>query len=325
MMTRITGLLGISYPILQGGLQHLAVPGLCAAVSNAGGLGQLSAAVYRKAEEFAEAIQETRALTERPFGVNVVIGTRPLEDHLAAAIDARVPVYTFTGGNPGPFLKQTEGLGARRLVLVAAVRQAQKAEALGADAVIAVGHEGGGNVGREQVSTLALVPRVVDAVMVPVVASGAISDARGFAAALALGADGIEMGTRFVAVQESPAHPAYKQALVEAAETDTTLIRASIGRPGRVLRGPWVERILECEGGGGQVDALLPLISGEVNWRGAREGDLEHSFLWCGQGVGLIRDVPTTAELMERLVAGAAAIARGLPERFSGEASPPAR
>ncbi len=314
MATRVTDLLGIRYPIVQGGLQHLALPGLCAAVSNAGALGQLTAAAFPTPAALREAIDETRSLTPNPFGVNFAIGFRPLAGHLAAALEAGIRLFSFTGGNPEPLLEQLRGHDVCTLVLVAAVRQAQKAEALGASAVVAVGFEGGGHIGRDDIGTLVLVPRVVDAVRVPVLASGGIGDARGFVAALALGAEGIEMGTRFVATRECLAHSSYKQALVDAMETDTVVIERTIGRPGRVLLGPWPQRILEMEREGAALEALLPLVSGEVNHRAAREGDLEHGFVWSGQVAGLIQDIPSVAELIERLVEGAG----GVEERLRG-------
>lgn len=312
MKTRVTELFGIRYPIVQGGLQNLALPGLCAAVSNAGALGQLTAAAFATPAELRDAISQTRSLTSNPFGVNFAIGHYPLEDHLEAVLDSGIAIVSITGGNPEPFLRRLAGRDVRTLVLVAAVRQAVKAEALGASAVIAVGFEGGGHIGRDDIGTMVLVPRVVDAVKIPVLASGGIGDARGFAAALALGAEGIEMGTRFVATQESLAHPAYKQALVAAGETDTVLIKRTIGQPGRVLKGPWAERILALERDGASMGELLPLIRGEANWRAARDGDLEGGYVWAGQVAGLIHDVPTVAGLIEGLVRGARTIAQGM-------------
>ena len=309
MKTRVADLLGISYPIIQGGLQHLALPELCAAVSNAGALGQITAAAFETPADFRDAIERTRSLTGKPFGANFAIGLRSLGDHLTAAIDAGIDIYTFTGGNPEPFLQRLSSRDVRTLVLVAAPRQAQKAESLGVDAVIAVGFEGGGHIGRDDIGTMVLVPRIVDSVRIPVLASGGIGDARGLAAALALGAEGIEMGTRFVATQESPAHPAYKQALVDARETDTTIIERTIGRPGRVLQGPWAEMILAMEREGVTIETLLPYISGGVNRRGAREGQLEESYVWSGQVAGLIDDIPPVAELIQRMVVGAEEIA----------------
>lgn len=310
--TEFTARFGVRYPIVQGGLAHLAFAPLAAAVSAAGGLGQITAASFRGPDDLLAEIARARALTDRPFAVNFALGHRPLDDLLEATLAAGVPAISITGGNPEPLLRRVAGGATRTLVLTAGVRQAQKAESLGADAVIAVGQEGGGHLGRDDLGTIVLVPRIVDAVRIPVLASGGIGDARGFAAALALGAAGIEMGTRFVATRECVAHPTYKEALVRASERDTTVIERSVGRPGRVLAAPGARRILAAEAAGAGIEELLPLIEGQVNRRGAHEGDLDEGFVWAGQVIGLIDDVPTVAELIERLVGGAATIAARL-------------
>ncbi len=281
-------------------------------------MGQVTAANYATPEDLRRAIAAVRALTDRPFAVNFALGRWEWEGHLEVALGEGVPAITVTGGNPEAILRRTEGVRAgsgpvRRLVMVAGVRQARKAEALGADAVIAVGWEAGGHLGRDEVGTLVLVPRVADAVRVPVVAGGGIADARGFVAALALGADGVMMGTRFVATRECPAHQAYKEALLAAAETDTVVIERSIGRPGRVLRNAAAERILAAEARGAAPEELYPLISGEANRRAALRGDLEGGFVWAGQSAGLVGDVPGAGELVARLVAEA----RGIAERLA--------
>lgn len=252
-------------------------------------------------------IATVRRLTDRPFAVNFSLGRRFSLDLVDVAIEERVPAVSITGGNPEPVLARLAGTCIVSLVLVAGVRQAQKAEALGASVIIAVGAEGGGHIGRDDVSTLVLLPRVLEAVKAPVVASGGLASGRGLAAALAMGAEGIEMGTRFVATQECVAHPNYKQALVNARETDTVVIERSLGRPARVLRSAHVERILALEARGALPEELMPLISGECNRRAAIEGDMEEGFAWAGQSVGLIHDVPPVAELIERTVAEAEA------------------
>jgi NADH:quinone reductase (non-electrogenic) len=315
--TSFTARFGVRYPIVQGGLAHLAFAGLAAAVSNAGGLGQITAASFRTPEALQSEIAAARALTDQPFAVNFAIGHRPLDALLEATLDASVPAISITGGNPEPFLRRIAGTGVRTLVLVAGVRQAQKAASLGADAVIAVGQEGGGHLGRDDLGTLVLVPRVVDAVPIPVLASGGIGDARGLVAALALGAAGIEMGTRFVATRECVAHAAYKAALVQASERDTLIIERTIGRPGRVLDTPGARRIRAAEAAGASIEELLPLIEGQVNRRGAQDGDLDEGFVWAGQVAGLIDDLPTVAALVARLVSGAAAIASGIGAQFT--------
>ena len=247
-----------------------------------------------------------RSLTDKPFGVNFSLGRRFSMDLVEVAVEEGVPVVSITGGNPEPILARLAATPIKKMALVAGVRQAQKAESLGADIVIAVGFEGGGHIGRDDVTTMVLVPRVVQAVGVPVVASGGIADGRGLAAALALGSEGIEMGTRFVATRECIAHPTYKEALVKAKETDTVVIERTIGRPARTLRSPYTEDILAREAKGAAADELLPLVSGEANCRAAIEGYLERGFAWAGQGVGLIDDVPSVAELLARVMAEAA-------------------
>jgi enoyl-[acyl-carrier protein] reductase II len=312
MHTRFTELVNVRYPIVQGGLSHLSYAELAAAVSNAGALGQLGCACFANPEELRADIQKAKRLTDKPFGVNFPIGHVPLDGYLDATLEEEPAVISITGGNPEPLLRriQQSGVKVRTLVLVAGVRAAQKAEGLGADAVIAVGFEGGGHLGRDDIGTLVLVPRILDAVKIPVLASGGVADGRGFAAALALGADGIELGTRFVAVQESNAHPTYQQALVEAKETDTVIIERAIGRPARVLKGIVPDEILRIERELEQAQAtpeerlqrLLPHISGKVNTRASLEGALDEGFVWAGQVVGLMHDIPPARVLIERTV-----------------------
>lgn len=306
LQTRLTDVLGIRYPIIQGGLAYLALADLCAAVAEAGGLGQITAATLPDLEAFRAEIRKTRALTQKPFAVNFAMGFRTLEEYIDVALEEGVRHVTITGGNPEPYMRYIDQRvsGVKKVILVAGVRAAQKAESLGADAVIAVGYDGGGHLGRDDIGTLALVPRVVDAVKIPVVASGGIMDARGLAAALALGAEGIEMGTRFVAVQECRAAETYKEMLVAAKETDTVIMERSIGRPARVLKTGGAQRVLDAEARGATLEELLPMISGKVNVKAAVEGDLEEGFVYAGQGVGLVEDVPTVAQLFERLLGG---------------------
>jgi enoyl-[acyl-carrier protein] reductase II len=181
------------------------------------------------------------------------------------------------------------------------VRQAQKVEQLGGSCVIAVGFDGGGHLGRDDIGTFVLVPRILESVGIPVLASGGIGDGRGLAAALAMGADGIEMGTRFVATAECVAHDNYKQALVAAQETDTLIIERSLGTPGRVLAGPAAERVLALERDSAPLEEVLGAISGAVNQRAAIDGDLDAGWVWAGQVAGLIHDVPTVQELLDRM------------------------
>lgn len=311
MKTRVTELLGIRYPIVQGGLAYLAYAELAAAVSNAGGLGQITAMTIGDPEALREEIRKVRRLTDKPFGVNFAIGQhgRPYEDLLQVAIEERVPVISVTGGNPTPLVETIKPHGIKVLVLVSSVRQAKKCEEIGVDAVMAVGQEGGGHLGRDDVGTMVLIPRVVDAVSIPVLASGGIGDGRGLVAALALGAEGVEMGTRFIATKECVhAHERYKQALVESAETDTVVIKRSLGAPGRVLKNAWAEKILELERQGVGYEELKDYISGAANRAFIHEGRVDEGYGWAGQVIGLIRDIPSVQELIERMVAEAEAV-----------------
>lgn len=302
--TRITELLGTRLPIVQGGLAYLAYAELAAAVSNAGGLGQITAMSLSSPEELKKEIQKVRKLTDQPFGVNYAIGQhgREFSHMLQVAIDEDVPVISMTGGNPTPIFEQLEGTNIKKLVLVAARRQAEKAERLGADAVMVVGQEGGGHLGRDDIGTMVLIPQVVDAVSIPVIASGGIGDGRGWMAAHALGAEGIEMGTRFIATKECVhASETYKRDLIQSTENDTVIIKRSIGAPARTLRNSWTDTILKIEEKDPQYEALKDYISGEANKKYIYEGRKEEGFGWAGQVAGLIHDVPTVKELVERM------------------------
>jgi len=225
------------------------------------------------------------------------------------AVEEKVPVVTMTGGNPAPIFDILAGTDIKKMVLVAARRQAQKAEQLGADAVMVVGQEGGGHLGRDDVGTMVLVPQVVDSVKIPVIASGGIGDGRGWMAAQALGAEGIEMGTRFIATKECvDASEAYKEALLASSETDTTIIKRSIGAPARALRNDFTAKILEIEEKTPTYEALKDFIGGAANKRFIYDGKNDQGFGWAGQVTGMIHDIPTVQELMNRMVAEAESI-----------------
>lgn len=303
--TRVSKLLGIRYPIIQGGLAYLAYSELASAVSNAGGLGQITAMSLASPEALREEILKVKEKTENPFGVNFAIGQhgREFRYMLDVAIEEEVPVVSVTGGNPTAFFEYLQGVDVKKLVLVASKRQAVKAEQLGADAVIVVGQEGGGHLGRDDVGTFVLIPQVVDAVNIPVIASGGIGDGRGMLAAFALGAEGIEMGTRFIATKECVhAHERYKQNIIEADETDTVIIKRSIGAPARALENAWTQQILQIEKKSPTYEALKDYISGEANKRYIYDGLDEEGFAWAGQIVGRIHDIPSVHELFERMI-----------------------
>ncbi|SDL78424.1 NAD(P)H-dependent flavin oxidoreductase [Sediminibacillus halophilus] len=311
--TRVTELLGIDYPIIQGGLAYLAYADLAVAVSEAGGLGQITAMSLTTEKQLQQEIVKVREKTGKPFGVNFSIGQqrRPFQGMVQTAINEKVPVITVTGGNPEPVLMMTRGTGIKTVVLVAAKRQAQKAEQLGADAVIVVGQEGGGHIGRQDTGTFVLTPQVVEAVSIPVIASGGIGDGKGMMAALALGAEAVEMGTRFIATKECiHAHPAYKQALLDAEDRDTLVIKRSLGAPARALRNKWTEKIIELEQDGPGYEVLQPYISGEANKRFIYEGEISNGFGWGGQISARISDIPSVEELINRTISEAADIRR---------------
>lgn len=303
--TRVTDLLNIQYPIVQGGLAYLAYSELAAAVSNAGGLGQITAMSLGNPEHLREEIQKVKKLTNNPFGVNFAIGQhgRAFSDFLQVAIEEKVPVVSMTGGDPAPIFEQLKGTQIKTLVLVAARRQAVKAEELGADAVMVVGQEGGGHLGRDDVGTMVLVPQVVDAVSIPVIASGGIGDGRGLMAALSLGAEGIEMGTRFIATKECVhANEIYKKTLVEGNESGTVVIKRTLGTPGRALANNWTEKILDIEKSNGGYEQLKDFISGRANQRYIYDGAADEGFAWAGQVMGLIKDIPSVQELFNRMI-----------------------
>ncbi|SCX78522.1 MULTISPECIES: nitronate monooxygenase family protein [unclassified Lysinibacillus] len=309
--TRVTELLQVKYPIIQGGLAYLAYADLAAAVSYAGGLGQITAMSLRDPNLLRAEIQKVRTLTDKPFGVNFAIGLHGIgfEEMVRVAVEEEVPVITMTGGNPAPIFELLKGTAIKKLVLVAARRQAQKAEQLGADAVMVVGQEGGGHLGRDDVGTMVLVPQVVDSVKIPIIASGGIGDGRGWLAAHALGAEGIEMGTRFIATKECvDASEAYKEALLASTEADTTIIKRSIGAPARALRNEFTTKILEIEEKTPTYEALKDYISGSANKRFIYDGNQNEGFGWAGQVTGMIHDIPTVAELINRMVAEAESI-----------------
>ncbi|MEW4218007.1 NAD(P)H-dependent flavin oxidoreductase [Rossellomorea marisflavi] len=303
--TRVTDKLKITYPIIQGGLAHLAYAELAAAVSNAGGLGQITAMSMESPMEVKREIQKIKTMTDKPFGVNFAIGQhgRPYKEYVEAAIEEEVPVISVTGGNPAPILERLERTEIVKLVLVASKRQAVKAEQLGADIVMVVGQEGGGHLGKGDVGTFVLIPQVVDAVSIPVVASGGVGDGRGLMAALSFGAEGVEMGTRFIATKECVhASDAYKSALIAGDENGTVVIKRTLGAPARVILNDWTSAILDREKENSGYEGLKDFISGEANRKFAQEGKTAEGFAWAGQVMGLIKDIPTVDELMSRMI-----------------------
>jgi len=311
--TRLTGLLGIQYPIIQGGLQWLATAQLASAVSEAGGLGILSSLSFPNQEALREEIRRMKEMTGKPFGVNLSMlpeltqGERT-EEILKVIIDEKVPVVETSGRSPEPFIHHLKRAGIKLIHKVPSARFAKKAESVGADAVTIVGYECGGHPGMDEVTSFVLIPSVADAVSIPIVAGGGIADARGFLAALALGADGVVMGTRFVATRECPAHLRIKEWFIGAKETDTMIIQRSIRNAARVIRNEAAQKTLALEERGASLEELLTVISGQMGQKALREGDVEGAILACGQCVGLVHEIKSVKEVIDEIVEGAQSI-----------------
>lgn len=299
--TRITRLFGIRYPIVQGGLARIARAELAAAVSNAGGLGQIAMAGVGTSPELMRAeIRKAKSLTRAPFGVNFPIGHLNIDALLDVVVEEKVAAVSLTRGDPRPAIARLAGSGIRLLVLVSGPEQARKAEQAGADAVATVGYEGGGHLGRNDLTTFVGVPLVADTVSIPVVAGGGLADGRGLAAALALGAEGVEIGTRFIAVEEAHAHENYKRALLRA--HNTAIVKRGLDQPGRALANRWTDDYLKAEAEGTAREDLLAMVGAQANERGVFFGDVENSLLWAGQAAALIGDIPTTGQLVDRMI-----------------------
>ena len=312
--TRASRALGIRYPIVQGGLARIAKAELAAAVSNAGGLGQIAVAGIAEADLLRAEIRKVKRITDAPFGVNFPVGFLTIDDLVDITVDEGVGVVSFTGGNPKPYIRRLDNTGVRIIVLVSGPEQAKKAEQAGAHLIATVGYEGGGHIGRTDLTTMVGVPLVVRAVGIPVLAGGGIADGSGLAAALALGADGVEVGTRFIAVKETHTHANYKDAVVSAADTDTVVVKRTLGTPGRALANAWTDRILAAEAEGASRETILSMVKAEANERGVVEGDMDGSLVWLGQAAALVDDVPNAGEFIERMVMEA----KGAAERLSG-------
>ncbi len=304
-MNRIHELLGCEYPIVEGGLAYVGNGRLAGAVSAAGGFGQIGSA-GRTMEQLIEEIDEAeRVANGKPFGVNIPISEHSDKEAYVNAILGlahRIKAVSLSAGNPRPFIERFKAAGLVVMTVVASPDQAKKVAAAGTDIIIAEGYEAGGHNGLQELTTMALIPQVVKAVSIPVIAAGGIANGAGIAAAFALGADGVQIGTRFVATKECQAHDHYKAELVNGKGEDTRVIERSLGRVTRVLNSPFVEKILILERDCPGWDALAPYVRGENNRRAAIDGNVEDGWLNCGQGVGLIDDIISVEELMARLI-----------------------
>ena len=301
METRITQLLGIRYPIIQGGMAWVAEYHLAAAVSNAGGLGIIGAA-SAPAEVVRTQIQEAKKLTDQPFGVNVMLMNPNAEEVAKVVIEEGVQVVTTGAGNPSKFIPMWKEAGVKVIPVVASVAMAKMMERAGADAVVAEGMESGGHIG--ELTTMTLVPQVADAVQIPVIAAGGIADARGFAAAIMLGAEAVQMGTRFVTAKESIVHTNYKERIIKARDIDSEVTGRSTGHPIRVLRNQMSRDYLKMEKAGASFEELEVLTLGSLR-KAVMDGDVKGGSLMAGQIAGLVKKENSCKEIIDEIMNGA--------------------
>ncbi len=304
MKTKITELLGIAYPIIQGGMAWVAEYHLAAAVSEAGGLGIIGAG-GAPATFVREQIQKVKEITDKPFGVNIML-MNPEADAIAqVVVDEGVKVVTTGAGNPGKYMAMWKEAGIKVIPVIASVALAKMMERAGADAVIAEGMESGGHIGES--TTMTLVPQVVDAVTIPVIAAGGIADGRGFAAALMLGAQAVQMGTRFVVAKESIVHENYKQKVIAAKDIDTAVTGRSTGHPIRCIRNKTTREYLKLEQEGATLEELEKLTLGGLR-KAVIEGDVVGGSVMAGQIAGLVKKEQTCAEMIQEIMEQAAGL-----------------
>lgn len=307
--TRVTEILGVEYPLIAGTLQTLSRAELVAAVANAGALGIIPSATFDTKEALRDEIRKTKSLTDKPFGVNVnlfpMLMPVSIEEYIDTVLEEGVKVLETSGRSPAPYVERIKGGGVIHMHKCARVRDARTAERVGADIVEIVGFECGGHPSMEEVTTLVLLPQTVDAVKIPVVGGGGFGNARGFIACLALGAEGVLMGTRFMVTKECLIHDNFKETFVNAMETATVIVQKSIGDPLRVIRNETAEKVLEMEQRGTTLEELIPLIAGERGREAMAKGDIQGGITSCGQVVGLLHDVPTVKEVVDGIINGA--------------------
>lgn len=302
--SNICRLLKIKYPILQGGMAWVATSELVAAVSNAGGLGVIGAG-HMPPDALRNEIKKTKALTGKPFGVNIMLMSPYVKEVMQVVIEERVPVVTTGAGNPGEYIPALKEIGSKVIPVVASVALAKRLTRTGVDALIAEGMESGGHVG--EITTMALVPQIVDAVSIPVIAAGGIADARGVVAAFALGAQGVQIGSRFVASQECIAHEKYKQAILKAKDRSTIVTGISTGHPVRVIANKLTREYTDMEKRGASPEELENLGAGKLRIA-AYEGEVDHGSVMIGQISGMIDCVKPVESIIQDLVQGIPAV-----------------
>lgn len=311
MKTKITELLGIQYPIIQGGMAWVAEHHLAAAVSNAGGLGIIGAA-SAPPEVVRSEIQKCKALTDKPFGVNVMLLNPNAEEVAKIIVEEGVKVVTTGAGSPAKFMKLWKDAGVVVIPVVASVAMAKMMERAGADAVVAEGMESGGHIG--SITTMALLPQVVDAVSIPVIGAGGIADGRGFAAATMLGASAVQMGTRFVVAKESIVHENYKEKVVKASDIDSEVTGMSTGHPVRCLRNKMTREYLKLEKSDADFMELEKLTLGTLR-NAVMDGDVVNGTVMAGQIAGLVKAQQSCKEIIEEIMNAAEALLNGSSEK----------
>jgi len=324
LKTRITELLGIEYPILQGGMQWLARAELVSAVSNAGGLGFITALSFDKTDDFRDEIKRTRDMTDKPFGVNIsmlpMMTSTDMTQRLTDIVcEEGVPVVETAGRSPEPIVPKLKSAGVKLIHKVPAVRFAKKAQSVGADAVVLVGFECGGHPGLDDVSGIIIVPKAAQELDIPVIAAGGYCDGRSLVAALALGAEGVLMGTRFMACRESPIHDNFKEWLVNAQETDTVVVERSIKNAARIMKNDAAQTVMDLEAKGATLQELLPVIAGKFGRDAYLSGDIQGATIACGQVVGRINEIKSAKAIIDEMVAEAHQI---ITERLNGLIAP---
>jgi enoyl-[acyl-carrier protein] reductase II len=311
-MNRIQQLFGIQHPIIQAGMIWCSGWELASAVSNAGGLGIIGAGSMYP-EVLRDQIQKCQAATNRPFAVNVPLLYPSIEEHMATIVELKVPIVFTSAGNPKAWTQHLKSRGIKVVHVVSSVKFGLKAQAAGVDAVVAEGFEAGGHNGREETTTMCLVPAVSEALDVPVIAAGGIGGSRSILAAFALGAEGVQIGSRFVATHESSAHQAFKERVIAAKEGDTAL-RLKPLTPVRLLDNPFAQQVAAAEANGSDLEALSELLGRGRAKRGMFEGDLEEGELEIGQVSGQIDAIVPAAQVVEELVQGYHALTHGMTE-----------
>lgn len=312
MITEVTKLLGIQYPVIQGGMAWVAEHRLAAAVSEAGGLGLIGASAA-PAEWVRNEIREAKKLTDKPFGVNIMLMS-PYADEVAKVVaEEGVKVVTTGAGNPEKYMELWKNAGIRVIPVVASVALARRMERADADAVVAEGCESGGHIG--ETTTMALVPQVADAVKIPVIAAGGIADGRGMAAAFMLGAEAVQMGTRFVASKEAVVHENYKQLVIKAKDIDTRVTGRTTGHPVRAIRNEMTRHYLELEKEGAPFEELEKLTLGGLR-RAVVDGDVKTGSVMSGQIAGMVKDEKSCKEIIEQMMNEMEELLKGAPARL---------